>query len=61
MSDISSITSLATQMTTQKTAMQVNVAVLKKTQDLQDQQAEQVMKLLASTSKVNSQNVDVYV
>jgi len=45
----------------QKTSVQVNVAVLKKAQDLQDQQAEQVMKLLASTAQVNAHSVDVYV
>ena len=61
MSDITSIASMATQMSMQKTSAQVNVAVLKKAQDLQDQQAEQVMKLLASTAQVNAHSVDVYV
>ena len=61
MSDITSIASMATQMSMQKTNTQVNVAVLKKAQDLQDQQAEQVMKLLASTAQVNANSVDVYV
>jgi len=61
MSDITSIASMATQMSMQKTSAQVNVAVLKKAQDLQDQQAEQVMKLLASTAQVNANSVDVYV
>jgi len=61
MSDISSIASMATQMSMQKTSIQLNVALLKKAQDLQDQQAEQVMKLLAATSQGNAQSVDLYV
>ncbi|MEY4717724.1 MAG: hypothetical protein RL563_342 [Pseudomonadota bacterium] len=61
MSDISSIASMATQMSMQKTSTQINVAVLKKAQDLQHQQAEQVMKLLASTAQINEHSLDVYV
>lgn len=52
---------MATQMSMQKTSTQINVAVLKKAQDLQHQQAEQVMKLLASTAQINEHSLDVYV
>ena len=61
MSDMTLIASVTTQMSMQKNNAQVNVAVLKKAQDLQHQQAEQVMKLLASTVQANAHSVDVYV
>lgn len=65
MSDINTIASMATHMTMQKTAEQVNIAMLNKAKELQEQQGQQVMALLASstptTSSVTANKVDVYV
>lgn len=63
MSDsISSIASLSTVMQQQKTAQQLNVAVLNKAQDIQKQQGEAAIKLLESASPAapSSNSIDVY-
>ncbi len=57
---VSSIAALATQMSTQKTAQQVEVAVLAKAKELQDQQGQNALKLLESAS-VSASSVDVRV
>ncbi len=57
---VSSIAALATQLSSQKTAQEIDVAVLKKAQDIQDQQGKQAMQLIAS-SVVSANKVDVYV
>lgn len=56
---VSSIASLATQMQMQKTAQDVNIAVFKKAQDLQEEQGQQVIQLLESTN-VSATGVDVH-
>jgi len=56
---VSSIASFATQISTQNTAQQVYVAVLKKAQDIQDQQGKEAMQLIAS-SAVSVSNIDVH-
>ena len=43
---ISSVAALATQMANQKTAQQVDIAVFKKAQDLQEQQGQAVIQLI---------------
>lgn len=55
---VSSIAALATQMSTQKTAQQVEVAVLKKAQDIQEQQGEAILQLMES-SATPAQSIDV--
>lgn len=57
---VSSIAALATQMATQKAAQEIDVAVLKKAQDLQVQQGENALQLIAS-SVVSTDKVDVHV
>lgn len=59
---ISSITSLSTMMQQQKVAQQLEVTMLKKAQDIQEQQGEAALKLLqsAAPSAANS-SIDVYV
>lgn len=56
---VSSIAALATQMTTQKTVQQVDMAVLNKAQDIQKQQGEAALKLLESAT-VATNGIDVY-
>lgn len=61
MSDsVSSLTSLATQLSALKTAQAINVAVLKKAQDIQNQQGNNAVSLIAS-SVVAARNVDAWV
>lgn len=57
---VSSIAALATQMTTQKTVQQVDMAVLNKAQDIQKQQGEAALKLLESAT-VAPNSIDVHV
>ncbi|CAD6881977.1 hypothetical protein [Methylomonas albis] len=57
---VSSIAALATQMSTQKTGQQVQVAVLAKAKEMQDQQGQNALKLLESASVPNN-SVDVRV
>jgi hypothetical protein len=57
---VSSIATLSTQLSIQKTAQQVDVAVLKKAQDMQEQQGQNMLQLIASTS-VPSTGIDVHV
>lgn len=56
---VSSIAAFATQISTQKTAQQVEIAVLKKAQDIQEEQGKAVLQLLESAS-VPAQSIDVY-
>ncbi|MCD2449618.1 YjfB family protein [Methylicorpusculum oleiharenae] len=56
---VSSITSLATQMSVQKTGQQVQLAVLNKAQDMQEQQGEAVLQLLESAS-IPAESIDVH-
>jgi proteasome assembly chaperone (PAC2) family protein len=55
---VSSIAALATQMSTQKTAQQVEVAVLAKAKEMQEQQGQNALKLLESAS-VPTNGIDV--
>lgn len=57
---VSSLTSLATQLSALKTAQAINVAVLKKAQDIQNQQGNNAVQLIAS-SVVSARNVDAWV
>jgi hypothetical protein len=57
---ISSVAALATQMANQKTAQQVDIAVFKKAQDLQEQQGQAVIQLI-NDSAVPAQSIDVHV
>lgn len=57
---VSSLTSLATQLSALKTAQAINVAVLKKAQDIQNQQGNNAVSLIAS-SVVAARNVDAWV
>ena len=57
---VSSIAALATQLSSQKIAQEIDVAVLKKAQDIQVQQGKQAMQLIAS-SVVSANKVDVHV
>lgn len=57
---VSSIASFATQMSTQKTGQQVQLAVLNKVQDLQKQQGQNVLQLMESAA-APAQSIDVYV
>jgi|LakMenEpi03Aug12_release.lakeMendotaPanAssembly.Ray.scaffolds.fasta_scaffold3778460_1 hypothetical protein len=57
---ISSVAALATQMANQKTAQQVDIAVFKKAQDLQEQQGQAVLQLI-NDSAVPAQSIDVHV
>jgi hypothetical protein len=57
---VSSIAALATQMSTQKTGQQVQIAVLAKAKEMQDQQGQNALKLLESASVPNN-SVDVRV
>ena len=47
---VSAIAGLATQMSTQKTAQQVEMAVLVKAKEMQEQQGQNALKLLESAS-----------
>jgi hypothetical protein len=57
---VSSIAALATQMSTQKTAQQVEVAMLVKAKEMQEQQGQSALKLLESAS-VPTNGIDVRV
>lgn len=57
---ISSVVALATQMANQKTAQQVDIAIFKKAQDLQEQQGQAVLQLI-NDSAVPAQSIDVHV
>ncbi len=57
---VSSIAALATQMSLQKTAQQVDMAVFKKAQDMQEQQGQNALQLIESASAPAS-SIDVYV
>ncbi|WP_026602912.1 YjfB family protein [Methylomonas sp. 11b] len=57
---VSSIAALATQMSTQKTAQQVEVAMLVKAKEMQEQQGQNALKLLESASVPNS-GIDIRV
>ena len=57
---VSSIASFATQMSAQKTAQQVQLAVLNKAQDLQQQQGQNVLQLMESAAPP-AQSIDVHV
>ncbi|MCQ8119340.1 YjfB family protein [Methylomonas rosea] len=57
---VSSIAALATQMSTQKTAQQVEVAMLVKAKEMQEQQGQNALKLLESASVPNN-GIDVRV
>ena len=56
---VSSIASLATQMSIQKTGQQVQLAVFNKVQDIQEQQGQAVLQLMESAT-VPAQTIDVY-
>jgi hypothetical protein len=57
---VSSIAALATQLSLQKTAQQVDMAVFKKAQDMQEQQGQNALQLIESASAPVS-SIDVYV
>jgi hypothetical protein len=57
---VSSIASLATQMSTQNLAQQIDFAVLKKAQDIDVQQGKDAIQLIAS-STVPVSSIDVHV
>lgn len=57
---VSSLASFATQMAMQKNAQQVQLAVLNKIQDLQEQQGQAVLRLMESAVQP-VQSIDVYV
>lgn len=54
-----SVAAFATQLSTQKVAQQVNVAVLKKAQEVQEQQGQAVLQLMEA-AKGPAQSIDVY-
>lgn len=56
---VSSIASLATQMSIQKTGQQVQLAVFNKVQNIQEQQGQAVLQLMESAT-VPAQTIDVY-
>ena len=59
---VSSIASLATQLSAQRTGQQIELAVLSKVQDLQKQQGEAVLKLMASAAvPAPATSIDVHV
>lgn len=55
---VSSVASFATQMSTQKTTQQVEVAVLNKAKDIQEQQGQAALKLLES-AMIQNNRIDV--
>lgn len=57
---VSSIAAFATQMSTQKIAQQVDMAVFKKNQDMQEQQGQNALQLIESAS-VPASTIDVHV
>ncbi|MCF7987432.1 MAG: YjfB family protein [Methylovulum sp.] len=57
---VSSIATLATQMSSLKTAQDINVAVLKKAQDIQNQQGNNAVQLIAA-SVVSAHKIDAWV
>ncbi len=57
---VSSIASLATQMSTLQNAQKVDMAVLKKAQDIQEQQGQNVLQLI-ETASVPTTGIDVFV
>lgn len=57
---VSSVAAFATQASIQKTSQQVDLAVLKKVQDLQEQQGINALKLIDS-AVVSPNKIDVYV
>lgn len=57
---LNSVSSLATQLSALKTAQAINVAVLKEALDIQDQQGNNAVQLIAS-SVVAARNVDAWV
>ena len=59
---VSSITSLATQLSAQKNGQQVELAVLNKVQDWQKQQGEAVLKLMESAAVTTpTTSIDIFV
>ena len=56
---VSSIASVATQLSSQKVAQQVDIAVFKKAQDIQEQQGQAVLQLVES-STVPAQSIDAH-
>lgn len=56
---VSSVAAFATQMSTQKTAQQVDMAVFKKNQDMQEQQGQNALQLIESAS-VPASTIDVH-
>ena len=60
MVDTVSIATLATQMSTQQTSQQIDIAVLQKAKEVQDQQGKQALQLLQS-SVITPDSVDVHV
>ena len=58
---VSSIAALATQMSNQKLAQEVDMAVLAKAQSIQKQQGENALQLIASAAVVTPERVDVHV
>ena len=56
---VSSIAALGTQMSAQKTSQQVQVDVLKKAQDIQTQQGQDAIQLIAS-STTPATGIDVH-
>lgn len=56
---VSSIAAVATQLSSQKVAQQVDIAVFKKAQDIQEQQGQAVLQLMES-SMVPAQSIDVH-
>ncbi len=56
---VSSIATLATQMSSLKTAQDINVAVLKKAQDIQNQQGNNAVQLIAA-SVVSAHKIDAW-
>lgn len=57
---VSSIAAFATQMSIQKTGQQIDAAVLKKAQDMQEQQGQNALQLIESASAPAS-TIDVHV
>jgi hypothetical protein len=55
---VSSLANVAVAMQQQKISQQINIAVMNKAQDLQEQQGQAVLQLLASTNI--SQGIDVH-
>lgn len=58
--NIPSIAAFATQMSTQKIAQQVDIAVLNKAQELQEQQGQAILQLM-ETAVPPVDSLDVYV